>query len=109
MHLNLLLQTKLTSLTKGVNQLQMGPFQDGPFQGSRGFHAIPAPELGQRDGLLLGGSAQEPAFGLMPQANFERFGDKVGLIDASGLQLADLPQFDPSALAGAEMLPIRTL
>ncbi|CAN8017945.1 unnamed protein product [Ixodes persulcatus] len=90
-----------------AQHIQGLPFQAGAFQGSRGFHAIPAPDLSQKEGLLLGGSTQEPAFGLIPQGNFQRLGEKVSLME--GLQLADLPHFDPSALAGAEMVPLRSL
>ncbi|KAL1416230.1 hypothetical protein MTO96_006488 [Rhipicephalus appendiculatus] len=70
---------------------------------------VPLHDAGPKEGLLLGGSAQEPAFGIGPV----RLGEKVSLMDGAGgtLQIADLPQFDPAALAAAatDMVQFRPL
>ncbi|KAH7938470.1 hypothetical protein HPB49_024007 [Dermacentor silvarum] len=109
---NVHIPNKLAALAKGDgggNNFAGSSFPANLFQGVQNFGPGGGAHQGQKEGLLLGGSAQEPAFGIGPV----RLGEKVSLMDGAGgtLQIADLPQFDPAALAAAatDMIQFRPL
>ncbi|KAL3243584.1 hypothetical protein MRX96_020179 [Rhipicephalus microplus] len=91
---------KLAALAKGSNggnNFAGSSFPASLFQGVQHFGGGGGgTHQGPKEGLLVGGSTQQPALGIGPV----RLGEKVSLIDGAGgtLQIADLPQFDPTAL-----------
>ncbi|KAL3243585.1 hypothetical protein MRX96_020179 [Rhipicephalus microplus] len=94
------MRNKLAALAKGSNggnNFAGSSFPASLFQGVQHFGGGGGgTHQGPKEGLLVGGSTQQPALGIGPV----RLGEKVSLIDGAGgtLQIADLPQFDPTAL-----------
>ncbi|XP_064487534.1 mucin-2-like [Ornithodoros turicata] len=80
-------------------------FQASPFQGSRGFHDIPAPNLSFKDGPQLGSSSNQISIGGVPLQGFQGQEGNVRLIE--GMQLAELPFLNQDALAGAEIIHLK--